>query len=162
MTFITHPLHRNTEICIFRRKTHTSFTMSNFLSFHKTTRKMTSTLWAPSSHIFYSIKSCRPFMTFSTSPKHWSIYINIFDRNALTASFLCDTVCYINIKSSFLSLYWNKFLVRYIHLWHQVPLRISFTEAFHLWSSLYFHSSINILSWKAFTFFITYNFFSNI
>jgi len=84
------PLHRNTEIYIFRKKTHT---MRNFLRFHKTTRKITSTLWAPSSHIFYSIKSCRPFMTFGTSPKHRSICINIFSRNALS----CATLFAISI-----------------------------------------------------------------
>ncbi|GES89440.1 hypothetical protein RCL_jg606.t1 [Rhizophagus clarus] len=44
MTFITHPLNRITEIYIFCRKTHTSSTVSDFLSFRKTTGKITSTL----------------------------------------------------------------------------------------------------------------------
>jgi len=118
MTFITHLLHQNTEICIFRRKTYTSFTMSNFLSFRKTTGKIASTLCAPSSHIFYSIKGCRPFMTFGTFPKHRGICINIFCRKALTTSFLCNIICYINIESSLttfsvlciMSLDWSTFL----------------------------------------------------
>ena len=56
MTLITHPLHWNTEIYIFCRKTHTSSTVGDFFSFWKTTGKITSILWTPSSHIFYSIR----------------------------------------------------------------------------------------------------------
>ena len=96
MTLITHPLHWNTEIYIFCRKTHTSSTVGDFFSFRKTTGKIASALCAPSSHVFYSIKGCRPFITFGTFPKHRGICINIFCRKALTTSFLCNIIYYIN------------------------------------------------------------------
>jgi len=157
MTLITHPLHQNTEIYIFCKKTHTSSTVSDFLSFQKTTGKITSTLWAPSFHIFYLIKSYSPFMTFDTSPKHLSICINIFCRKALTTSFLCNIICYINIELSLttssvlciisldwntflfwcnMSLYWDNLLVWYntFSAWCITSLASSFLKNILCWS----------------------------
>ncbi len=116
MTFITHPLHQNIEIYIFHKKTYTFFTMSNFLSFQKTIKKIISILYISSSHIFYSIKDYRPFMTFGTFSKHLSICINIFCKKILTTLFLCNTVCYVNrlicnMLFLIMSLYQNRFFV---------------------------------------------------
>src|SRR6266542_4928424 len=115
MTLITHPLHQNTEIYIFCRKTYTSFTVDDFFSFRKITEKIASTLCTLSSYIFYLIKSCRPFITFGTFLKHQGICINIFCKKVLTTSFLCNIIYYINIESLLMILFimflnWDTFL----------------------------------------------------
>ena len=162
MTLITHPLHQNTEIYIFCRKTYTSSTVSNFLSFQKTTGKITSTLWVSSFHIFYSIKSCRPFMTFGTSLKYQGICINIFWHllpysyvilfaisilNHHWLHFWCYVLCFwigIYSYSSVICpctkmIFWfgiTHLLPDVLHFQYQVFLRISFAKPF-IYSLLY-------------------------
>src|SRR6266542_1993927 len=150
MTFITHPLHRNTEIYIFCRKTHTSSTVGDFFSFRKTTGKIASTLCAPSSQIFYSIKGCRPFMTFGTFPKHRGICINIFCRKALTTSFLCNIICYINIESSLtvlciMSLDWGAFLF-WCNMFLYWDNLLAWYNTFLFWCNIFLYWD-NLLAW---------------